>query len=171
MRKRNIFRRACSVVVFCVAATVMSSAQRYTVLDNFDQKDGAAPQVGMIQGLDGDLYGTTPTGGPGSSSCGTQGCGTVFKVSRAGNLATLYTFCSQPDCEDGALPDSSLALAPNGNFYGTTLSGGPISNSCGDGGCGTIFDISPTGDLTVLHGFCSEPSCADGAGPRAGLVF
>ncbi len=85
-------------------------------------------------------------------------------MSPAGKFTTLYAFCSQTDCGDGANPAGPLVLGTDGNFYGTTISGGNSTNS------GTIFKITPQGVLTTLYDFCSQPNCADGSNPQAGLI-
>ncbi len=118
--------------------------------------DGEVPYAGLIQGANGNLYGTTFGGGAG-------GGGTVFEITPAGQLTTLYKFCSQPGCTDGAVPDAGLVQA-NGNFYGTTEAGGI-------GGFGTVYEITPTGQLTTLHNFCSLSGCTDGLNPSAGLLL
>jgi uncharacterized repeat protein (TIGR03803 family) len=111
---------------------------------------------------DGDLYGTTD---------GTDG--TVFKITPAGTLTTLYRFCSQANCVDGADPLGGILQAANGAFYGTT-SGGGANDGPYPGGAGTVFKITPGGKLTTLYSFCAEisptGSCADGAFPQTGLV-
>jgi uncharacterized repeat protein (TIGR03803 family) len=125
--------------------------------------DGANPQGGLVQGTDGNFYGTTEQGGPE----GQYGNGTVFKVSGSGTLTTLYSFCARTNCVDGAAPEGQLVQATDGNFYGTTDGGG-------SGQAGTIFKITPgetlPWPLTTLYSFCSQPNCADGANPFAGLV-
>jgi uncharacterized repeat protein (TIGR03803 family) len=108
------------------------------------------------------LYGTAADGGT-TTQCD-FGCGTVFKITPAGKFTTLYNFCSQTNCVDGASPSESLVLGTDGNFYGTTVAGG---NS---GGFGTIFKITPQGELTTLYDFCSQPNCADGSYPQAALI-
>jgi len=129
--------------------------------------DGAEPSAGLVLGTDGNFYGTTYGGGVNS---GCAGCGTVFKITPAGKLTTLYSFCALSGCADGELPYAGLVQATNGNFYGTTFSGG-TNDGCGNGsGCGTIFKITPAGKLTTLHSFCSQTNCSDGAAPYAGLV-
>jgi YVTN family beta-propeller protein/uncharacterized repeat protein (TIGR03803 family) len=120
--------------------------------------DGAEPFAGLIQGIDGNFYGTTPFGG------GVNSTGTVFKITPGGTLTTLYSFCSQSGCADGAVPYAPLVQATNGNFYGTTVDGGV------DGDAGTVFEITPTGQLTTLHSFCAQSGCADGEFPYAGLI-
>ncbi len=133
---------ACIVFVFCVAAVISSSAQTFTNLASFD----AAPSNGsLVQGVDGNFYGT---GGGGSGS------GTVFEITPGGRLTTLHNF----DGADGAGP-SALIQATNGNFYGTTLAGGTS-------GFGTVFEITPEGNLTTLHSFDGT----DVTFPDTGLV-
>jgi uncharacterized protein (TIGR03437 family) len=117
--------------------------------------DGVQP-TGLIQAADGDFYGTT-------MASGTNGGGTVFKLTPAGQMTTLYSFCSQPGCADGASPSAWLIQATDGNFYGTTSGG--VSRSRG-----TVFKITPGGTLTTLYNFCSQSGCADGANPEAGLI-
>jgi uncharacterized repeat protein (TIGR03803 family) len=85
-----------------------------------------------MQGTDGSLYGTTFAGG-------TNGYGTVFKITLGGALTTLYSFCSMANCTDGSYPTAGLVQATDGNFYGTTANGGSSSNC--HGGCGTVFKL------------------------------
>src|SRR5207248_10341189 len=85
--------------------------------------------------------------------------GTVFKVTRAGKLTTLYSLCANTNCADGASRYTELIQATDGNFYGTTQYGG-------DDTVGSVFTITPSGTLTTLHSF----EMADGQNPRAGLA-
>jgi uncharacterized repeat protein (TIGR03803 family) len=124
--------------------------------------DGAYPAAGLVQGSDGDLYGTT-LGGYG----GNLGWGTVFKITPGGTLTTLYSFCAQSGCADGARPLAALVQATDGNFYGTTVYGGTAHRSYGDG---TAFEITPCGTLTTLYSFCSENRCEDGLYPGTPLL-
>jgi uncharacterized repeat protein (TIGR03803 family) len=105
----------------------------------------------MAQGLDGNLYGTMPR-------AGTHSLGTVFKVTPAGQMTTLYNF-SGPD---GANPQGGVTLGPDGNFYGTTFAGGKKWPR--QVGKGVIFKITPSGVLTVIHMFPTQPG-ADGTNP------
>jgi uncharacterized repeat protein (TIGR03803 family) len=121
--------------------------------------DGGSPQAGLIQATDGDLYGTTG--------------GIIFKITPGGTFTTLYTFCAQaapdggaPHCTDGSGPDTALVQGTDGDFYGTSNTGG--SNPYP--GNGTIFKITPNGTLTTLYNFCSESGCMDGEYPFAGLI-
>jgi uncharacterized repeat protein (TIGR03803 family) len=122
----------------------------------------------LIQATNGDFYGTTNKGGTKNNVVCTSvepglGCGSVFKISSSGKLTTLYDFCSQPNCADGALPASGLIQATSGEIYGTTEYGGANN-------AGTVFKIGPTGKLTTLYSFCSLPNCADGELPAGALV-
>src|SRR5579862_9477763 len=119
--------------------------------------DGSGPYAGLIQATDGNLYGTTESGGS------SNGYGTVFKITPGGSLTTLYTFCSQSGCTDGAVPFSGLVQATNREFYGTTLEGGANNG-------GTVYKITSSGTLTTLYSFCSQSGCTDGSGPYAGLI-
>ena len=71
----------------------------------------------------------------------------------------LYSFCAQSKCTDGSAPYAGLVLGRDGNFYGTTESGGA-------NGEGTVFKITPRGALTTVHSF----NIYDGANPYAALV-
>jgi uncharacterized repeat protein (TIGR03803 family) len=128
--------------------------------------DGASPRAALIQATNGDFYGTTAFGGGANDTCG-LGCGIVFKITPSGKLTTLYSFCSQPNCADGARPNFPLIQASDGNFFGTTPSGGNSLTDNGQSGSGTVFEMTPSGALTTLYSFCSQPNCTDGAEPQA----
>src|ERR1035441_10258658 len=78
---------------------------------------GGNPYAGLVQASDGNFYGTT-------FGRGVNGYGTVFKITPAGALTSLYSFCSQMNCADGEYPQAGLVQATDGNFYGTTPEGG-----------------------------------------------
>ena len=130
-----------------------------TTLHSFDNTDGNAPNSRLFQASDGNFYGTTSWGGNASECPVFKGCGTVFKITPSGVLTTLYKFCSQSGCTDGAVPFLGLAQGRDGNFYDATFGGGSANG-------GTIFKISPQGSLTTLHTFCLAfyPFC-DGRNP------
>lgn len=137
-----------------------------TTLHSFAGGDGEYPSAGLVQATNGDFYGTTEFGG---ANCPPSGCGTVFRITARGTLTTLYSFCAQANCTDGAYPNGALIQATNGNLYGTTTGGGGNSSCMYAGGvvgCGTVFEITPEGKLTTLHSFDD----GDGAFPEAGLV-
>lgn len=137
----------------------------FTTLHVFNGTDGESPYSGLVQGTDGNFYGTTSLGGA-------NGDGTIFQITPGGSLTTLHSF----DGTDGASPLGNLIQATDGNFYGTTVTGGPNdANGCGYGeirGCGTAFVMTPSGILTTIHNFCSTggANCTDGSLPEAALI-
>jgi uncharacterized repeat protein (TIGR03803 family) len=148
------WKTASAVVLLCAATAIASPANTFKTLVNFDGTNGATPvYTSLVQGRDGDFYGTTLGGGA-------NGAGTVFKITSAGTVTILYSFCSQANCADGSGPYAGLVQARDGNFYGTTYQGGA------SGIFGTVFKITPGGAFTTLHSF----NLADGAGPFAALV-
>jgi uncharacterized repeat protein (TIGR03803 family) len=153
-------RRKLTLFILCAATAIALPAQTFTTLHSFDKTDGANPWAPPVQGADGNLYGTTTLGGSG-------GYGTVFKITPGGALATLYNFCSESECTDGASSYAKLIQTANGDFYGTTQSGGDDGNN---GGYGTVFRITLSGALTTLYNFCSQFDCPDGVSPYAALV-
>jgi uncharacterized repeat protein (TIGR03803 family) len=104
--------------------------------------DGAGPG-GLVQGSDGNFYGTTYSDG--GTNTGFSGWGTVFRITATGTLTTLYTFTGG---SDGGNPSSAAVIAAgsDGYFYGTTMFGGAANQ-------GTVFRISTNGSLTTLHSF------------------
>ncbi|MFI5117103.1 MAG: choice-of-anchor tandem repeat GloVer-containing protein [Terriglobales bacterium] len=145
----------------CGMVFKITPAGTLTILADFT--NGATPRAGLVQGTDGNFYGTTSQGG--SDICNPQGCGTVFKITPAGELTTLYDF----SITDGAHPYAGLVQGTDGNFYGTTVNG-TTSDNCPPYGCGTVFKITPSGTLTTLYSFCPQDGCPDGYNPLGGLV-
>jgi len=117
--------------------------------------DGDDPIWGPVLGSDGNLYGVTETGGSHAGS--KTGSGTFYKMTLSGEITTLYNFCSVTPCTDGQYPNG-IVLGSDGNFYGTAFAGGQFNK-------GDIFEISATGELTVLYSFCAFESCATGNEP------
>jgi uncharacterized repeat protein (TIGR03803 family) len=125
----------------------ISTSGRLTTLYAFCAQpncaDGQAPFAGLVQGTDGNLYGSTTSGG--DTNCGVgsaPGCGTVFKITLSGKLTTLHMFSGN----DGAIPFAGLLQATDRVFYGTTTYLGPS-------GGGTIFKVTQAGTLTTLYSF------------------
>src|SRR5271170_4006942 len=116
------------------------------------------PRANLIQARNGDLYGTTNAGGTSDNA------GTIFKLTTAGGLTTVYDFCQLTNCADGSSPlgYGSLIEATNGFFYGTTRTGG-------EKGFGTIYQLSTSGTLKTIYKFCKAAGCLDGSNP-VGLV-
>jgi hypothetical protein len=132
--------------------------------------DGGAPQASLVFDSAGNLYGTAELGG--SSTCSYYGgCGVVFELSKSDNSwqeTVLYTFAGT---SDGGFPDSALIFDHEGNLYGTTTLGGSSSSPCQPiGGCGTVFELTPSRgrwQLQTLYAFQAGP---DGANPQS-LIF
>jgi uncharacterized repeat protein (TIGR03803 family) len=125
--------------------------------------DGYMPYGPLIQAQDGALYGLTARGGD------QGGGGTAFKITLDGTYTVLHSFGGTPD--DGIVPLGGLIQATDGNFYGVTSSGG--ANHCfqipqAGGNCGTVFRMTPSGEVTTLHSFGA--SITDGVTPLASLV-
>jgi uncharacterized repeat protein (TIGR03803 family) len=130
----------------------MTPGGTLTVLHNFNNvtTDGAYPYGPLVQGTDGNLYGTTYVGGR-------LGGGSIFKITFSGTFTLLYSFGG---AGSGTLLYGGLVQGTDGNFYGTTYQGGTTAK-------GTIFQITPAGVLTTIHNFAGT----DGAGPYATMIF
>jgi uncharacterized repeat protein (TIGR03803 family) len=142
----------------------------YQFCNSANCADGVGPFAALVEGADGDFYGTT-SGQYAGSGIGANDPGqTAFKVTPNGTLTTLHTFCSQSKCADGSGPTSTLLLASDGNFYGTTNLGGEDSSGCNGYGCGTVYKISPSGTFSTLYSFCDTADCTLGNQPQTGLI-
>ncbi len=123
----------------------------FTSLFSFNGTNGRAPAAGLVQGSDGNFYGTTRFGGAADN-------GTVFGITPSGTFTPLFAFPSNG--RSGRGPVASLIQSSDGNLYGTTAAGGA------NGDLGTVFRISLSGAFTSLFSF----SGANGSGPAASLV-
>jgi uncharacterized repeat protein (TIGR03803 family) len=124
-----------------------------TVLHSFDGADGTSPWGGLIFDKDGNLYGTTTSGG-------SYGGGTIFELTPSGSgwqENTLHEFNHVIDGDDST---AGLIFDPSGNLYGTTSDGGP-----GGGGGGTAFELTPSGYFTTIYAFTGA------FGPFGGLTM
>ena len=130
-----------------------------TVLHSFGDgsvtSDGSEPNC-LIQGSDGIFYGTTSAGG-------LYGAGTFFKVTSNGNFTILHSFGGGSVINEGKVPLGSVIQASDGNFYGTTQLGGHSN-------LGSVFKITPQGDVTILHSFGDGTVTNDGRHPSEGLI-
>jgi uncharacterized repeat protein (TIGR03803 family) len=141
----------------------MTPSGTVTVLHAFTRgTDGSTPYASLLQATDGNFYGTTYEFGGAQWSRYGFGCGTVFKMDGAGTVTVLHSFAGGAD---GAYPFAPLIQAADGNFYGTTSAGGGAG--CPVNGCGTVFKMTPSGSVTVLHAFTGG---SDGEGPRGSLI-
>jgi uncharacterized repeat protein (TIGR03803 family) len=107
----------------------------FTTLVSFSGLNGAYPQAGLVQGPDGDLYGSTTQGGPSlgdPNSLNGEGYGTIFRITPSGILSTWVSFNRQ----NGAYPQTPLVQTPDGSLFGTTARGGTYDY-------GTVFKINP----------------------------
>lgn len=109
--------------------------------------NGTGPQGGLTLGTDGNFYGTTSNGGSGDA-------GTVFKITPAGKLTTLFSFPNTG--ADGSSPVFGVFQASNGLFYGVTPAGGAHGN-------GAFFSITGAGSFKLVASF---PSSEDGSDPN-----
>jgi uncharacterized repeat protein (TIGR03803 family) len=144
--------------IFKFAAGTLTVLQSFCYQSITPCPGGSGPN-GIVEGSDGNFYGTTSTNGTTTNPAG----GTVFKITPSGAFTTLHTFCPQggPVCTDGDGP-LDLVLAGDGNFYGITTGGGTHAS-------GTLFRITPTGTFSTIYNFCSQggSGCTDGIGPNS----
>jgi len=141
-------------VLGCGTVFKITPAGTLTTLHEFDGTHGSQPAGQLTQATNGDIYGTTMTGGT-NNTC-QYGCGTVFKMTPGGRLTP--NFCNFSPAT-GYNPQARLVQATDGYFYGTAQFGGAY-------GYGTVFKITSRGTLTVVHSFDGS----DGAQPVAGLI-
>jgi len=124
----------------------------FTSLYSFTNRvSGAGPEASLVQGSDGDFYGSSPSGGSNND-------GMIFQITTNGAFASLYSFTNG---NDGANPTAALTLGPDGNFYGSSMNGGTDK-------AGTIFKITTNDILTSLYSFTNG---TDGANPQSALVL
>ncbi len=138
----------------CGTAFKISPGGKFTTLHDFDSTDGGGQYAALVQGTDGEFYGTSaPTGRP-------DEYGSIYKMTPNGTITVLHHF----NGTDGGAPFAPLIQATDGNFYGTT-------EGYGANNYGTIFRITPQGMLTTLYNFCSQgKDCSDGGEPLVGLL-
>jgi uncharacterized repeat protein (TIGR03803 family) len=144
----------------------LDSAGNHTVLYSFCSQanctDGFYPYAGVINDASGNLYGTTYNGGNGTA----YGGGTVFKLDSTGHFTVLHIFCALGNCPDGGNPVAGLMEDSSGRFFGTTTIGGPPLHY----GAGLVYEVSSTGNYSIVYEFCSQTNCTDGYSPYSNLV-
>ena len=131
----------------------MTPAGSLSNLFSFRGTNGSGPGAGLVEGSDGNFYGTTEFGGSKGDN------GTIFRITPAGSLTTVHSFSGA----DGNYPLAGLVPGRDGHFYGTTSGDRPFG---GTNTFGTIFRLTPGGTLTTLFSFDG----AGGASPVASLV-
>jgi uncharacterized repeat protein (TIGR03803 family) len=136
---------AFAAVTFSLA--VRAQAQTFSYFTNFNAKSAGAS---VMQATDGNLY----MGG----GSGAYGRGAILRVTPSGGFNVLYSFCSQRGCPDGSYPSTPI-LGSDGNFYGTTETGGNRFEG------GTVYKMTLGGKITTLYSFCTTNECPDGAAP------
>src|SRR5258708_845557 len=138
----------------------LTPAGTLTTLAVFCRLTGYRPNSTLVQAANGNFYGTTAAGG--DSTHVDQG--TVYEMTPTGSITSLYTFCLQTGCPDGKTP-TALALGTDGNFYGTTELADADHK-------GTVYEITPAGQLTTLHSFTStNGNFIDGSLPIGPLLL
>ena len=159
---------ALACVVFSFGLAVCATAQTYANLDYFNKQDGWDGAAGpLIQGTDGNFYGATVVGGANVVGY-VFGAGNVFQLSPAGELRSIYSFCSQPNCADGQYPLLGPVLASDEHLYGVASVGGSYAGSIY--GSGTFYKLTLGGEFTLLYTFCPTSPCTDGSGPN-GIIL
>jgi uncharacterized repeat protein (TIGR03803 family) len=140
----------------CGTAFMLNQAGKMVGSYSFGGTNGMDPAAGLLRDATGNFYGTTLYGGTNEPSCGTSGCGIVFKLSPKGKETVIHKFTATPD---GFFPESLLVEDAAGNLYGTAYLGGT-------NGLGAVFKIDATGSETVLYSFTGG---SDGCFPDPGV--
>ena len=152
MKVLTVLKAVCSLASFCVLVVAAAPSQTFQTLATFNGANGSNPTGALIEGPDGNFYGTTLDGG-------TVGSGTVFEMTAQGALSTLYSFCdgqTESSCTAAFGPLSGLVLGNDGQFYGTT---GYTAHGGWTGYGGSVFTITPSGTFNTLYGFCGIAGC------------
>ena len=141
-----------------------------TILYRFTgESDGGEPGYGDLAfDQAGNIYGTTITGGVGNCNNPAGTCGLVYKLTPSSGGWTesvLYTFTGG---SNGGNPYASVVFGPDGNLYGTTTVGG---SGCNGYGCGTVFQLKPSGSGWTENVLYAFQGGSDGANPYGGLIF
>jgi uncharacterized protein (TIGR03437 family) len=137
-----------------------------TTLYSFNVSNGASPQVGLIQASDGNFYGTTALGGDGGCQGGNpiRGCGTIFKITPAGALTTLYSFPPEAGTQNVYSPGPGLLIqGSDGNLFGTVEVGGSTAN-------GIVYELSLGLPPLILAPAIAPDGIVNGASFQSGIA-
>ncbi len=136
-----------------LSLAVRTQAQILHTVGAFSGPNGYGPYSSVVQGPDGNFYGTTSSGGNDTQS------GTFFRLTPSGKITDLYNFCSLAKCADGTNPISAPVVGTDGNLYGVAAGGS--SNA------GIFYRVTLDGELTTVFTFCATTRpCTEGAGPN-----
>lgn len=144
--QRSAFGLTCRTMAVCTTALISTMAMAdggdarsfdYSTRFSFDVAKGSMPGAPLLQAQDGDLYGTTQSGGM-------NNVGVLFRMKPNGQVTVLHTFVQ--DGADGYLPAAGLMQDDNGDIWGTTSGGGTLFS-------GTVFRWSKQGAYSVVHSF------------------
>jgi len=150
-------RRILAIVCFALLLVCSSAAQTFKVFHSFSFTDGSYPNGDLLRDSAGNFYGTTQFGGSSNR-------GIVYELDPKGNETVLYTFTGQAD---GGIPIGRVIRDSGGNLYGITSLGGDPTCSCG-----TVYKLTTSGTLKVLHSFKGGKDGAQNEGqPELGLVL
>ncbi|HWA04835.1 MAG TPA: choice-of-anchor tandem repeat GloVer-containing protein [Rhizomicrobium sp.] len=155
---------AMSLAASQVSAATLKTLHAFEFCNSGTCADGSSPYGNLVRDSQGNFYGTTAEGGEHAQ-------GTIFELSPDGkggwNYKTIYSFCAEDGCEDGANPQATLIIDINGTLYGTTQ--GPEA--------GKAFRLTPANggwELVPIHEFCGEEEgedCIGGSNPSGGLTY
>ena len=161
VRSAKVAPKLAALLLFGATASAQTYTKLYQWPGTTRGDNGIIATEKLSQGRDGLLYGTI-------FDDGTLAAGEAYKITTTGTFTTLWAFCQQKNCPDGAQPEGGVILGLDGNFYGTTAVGG-VNNR----GVGTVFQLTPSGTHTKLYDFTSGTSPAaigDGGYPAFGLL-
>jgi uncharacterized repeat protein (TIGR03803 family) len=133
--------------------------------------NGLWPGDSLVEGNDGNFYGTTFDGGPAFDTLGQSGYGTIFRMTPAGASSKLVDFTGAGSSDKGSNPIGSLTQGSDGNFYGTTYLGANDTLVAVHWlGNGTVYRMTPAGELSTLIQFRGDNTTNTGSLPNQSLL-
>ena len=160
-------------VLFELIAKTWEEIPLYHFCQKAACSDGSSPIGNLAMDANGNIYGVTSEGGKIGACTSSFGCGTIFKLVPNGansTLTTLHSFCQQSDCKDGRILFDGLIVDGRGNLFGTTDGGGGHDNDQYETGGGVVYELRGR-RYKILHRFCSQAHCDDGANPNTELMM